>query len=451
MSDVAAPAKLAVRTVKTGDLTLDPTNARKHGPRNLSAIKESLARFGQRRPIVVTSDLVVVAGNGTLEAARELGWRSISVTVIPPDWTLEQVRAYALADNRTGELAAWNEDLLDEQLVELDAAGWDMAALGFENPAGGAGADLDEVPDVGKPRAKVGDRWILGAHRLVCGSATDPEAVGLALGEDKLNAVLTDPPYGVEYVGKAKSTGTTIANDDLGDEGLRRLVEESLSLARHRAIAGAPIYLFHAEKARVAFQTALEGAGWRHAQTLIWVKDRFVLGRVDYHYQHEPILYGWKPGAAHRWFGSRDKTTILEFDEPPFQQIGDQEWQIALGETTLIVRGENVTVEPARGTVFYENKPTASAEHPTMKPVRLIARMLANSAKRGAVVLDPFGGSGSTLMAADALGLEARLVELDPRFVDVIVWRWQEATGGIARLAGEKPFAAVASERGVEN
>jgi DNA modification methylase len=162
---------------------------------------------------------------------------------------------------------------------------------------------------------------------------------------------------------------------------------------------------------------------------LIWRKNSLVLGRSDYQWQHEPILYGWKEGAAHIWFGERNKTTILEMDDSPFTQVGDNEWQITLGETTMIVRGENLTVEPVRGTVFFEEKPARNGEHPTMKPVALIERMLENSTKRGAVVLDLFGSSGSTLIAAHKLGRRARLMELDPKFVDVIVRRWQDFTG----------------------
>jgi DNA modification methylase len=169
--------------------------------------------------------------------------------------------------------------------------------------------------------------------------------------------------------------------------------------------------------------------GFKLSSCLIWRKNALVLSRGDYHWQHEPILYGWKPGAPHRWYGGRDKTTIHEFDGPAFQQVGDREWQIVLGETTLIVRGDDLTVEPVRGTVLYEDKPAVNAEHPTMKPVALIQRMLANSARRGAIVLDPFAGSGSTLIACEALGLRGHMVELDERYVDVIVARWQNLTG----------------------
>jgi DNA modification methylase len=199
---------------------------------------------------------------------------------------------------------------------------------------------------------------------------------------------------------------------------------------------GAPIYVAHSDTGGFTFRRCFLEAGFKLSSCLIWRKNALVLSRGDYHWQHEPILYGWKPGAAHRWFGSREKTTIVEFDAPPFQQVGEEEWQIALGETTLIVRGENLTVEPVRGTVFYEDKATVNPDHPTMKPVALIQRMLANSARRGAHVLDPFAGSGSTLIACETLGLRSHMVELDPRYADVIVARWQNLTGGKATLAG---------------
>lgn len=421
MSSSTRP-RLAVRTVGVVDLTLDPSNARKHGARNLAAIKESLARFGQRRPLVVTSDLVVVAGNGTLEAARELGWKTVAVTVVPDEWSLDQVRAYALADNRTAELAAWDGDLLDEQLSELDGAGWDMAALGFENPAGGAGEDLDEIPDVpDKPRTKPGDRWMLGAHRLVCGSATDQDAVARAVGEDRINGVITDPPYGVEYVGKAKSTGTTIANDDLSDDGLRRLVEEALGLARRRAAPGSPIYLFHAERARPAFQQAFEAAGWHHAQTLIWVKDRFVLGRVDYHYQHEPILYGWKPGR-HAWFGGRRRSTLVHDGGPDFETWSREqllEYVKALAED--------------EGSVIRHDRPAKSLDHPTMKPVALLARLLTASTRRGGGRVRPVHG---LRLDADRRGVHGSHLLRD-RARARPLRRRRQAMGGPDRLESE--------------
>ena len=183
-------------------------------------------------------------------------------------------------------------------------------------------------------------------------------------------------------------------------------------------------------------------AGFKLSSCLIWRKNALVLSRGEYHWQHEPILYGWKPGEAHRWFGARDKTTMQELEGAPFQQVGEREWQIVLGETTLIVRGSDLTVEPVRGSVFFENKPAVNPDHPTMKPVALIARMLANSTRRNDRVLDPFGGSGSTLIACETLGLRGHLLELDPRYVDVIVARWQNLTGRKARLTSSAAATA---------
>lgn len=416
------PQPLAVRSVPIASLTIDPANARKHGARNLAAIKESLAAFGQRRPLVITKDRIVIAGNGTLAAAVELGWTEISVSIVPASWTLDQARAYALADNRTAELASWDGDLLDEQLQELDDAGWDMAALGFDNLDVDADG-LDAVPDVpAKPITKPGDCWILGDHRLVCGSASDAVAVARAAGNVRFGLVVTDPPYGVEY-GAGRKGGRTIENDDLSEEDLRRLVLEALSLAGKYSGGGTPIYMFHAEQARPLFQSALEAAGWQHHQTLVWVKDRFVLGRVDYHYQHEPILYGWKPGGRHAWFGGRRRTTLVHDVGPDFETWSrDQllEYCKALEEESTVVR---------------HDRPSRSAEHPTMKPVTLLARLITASSRRGGAVYDPFLGSGSTLIAAEHTGRICHGVEIDPGYCDVAVRRWEVLAGKKAKLA----------------
>jgi DNA modification methylase len=293
---------------------------------------------------------------------------------------------------------------------------------------------------------------VLGSHRLLCGDATDPRDFSRLMGGQLADAAWTDPPYNIDV----ENSAGKMRNDALSAEEFSKLLAAALRLlaAALRLLAaalrpGAPVYLAHPEKGGLIFRQLFERAGFKLSSCLIWRKSALVLSQGDYHWQHEPILYGWKPGGAHRWYGGRGRTTIAEFDAPPFEQVGEDEWQISVGETTLIVRGKGVTVEAAHGSVFLEEKPRVSAEHPTMKPVALIQRQLANSARAGARVLDPFAGSGSTLVACSALGLHAYLMELEERYVDVIIRRWQNLTGKAARLAGPggRDFEAVRRAR----
>lgn len=260
----------------------------------------------------------------------------------------------------------------------------------------------------------------------------------------------TDPPYNVNYGEKAEMLDkyqkghrntSRILNDNMDSEQFYEFLHTAFTNVYAVSKPGAALYVAYAETEGVNFRTALRNAGFYLSSCLIWRKNALVLGRSDYHWQHEPVLYGWKDTGPHCWFGGRDKTTIQEFEGAPFQQIGDNEWQIPLGETTLIVRGENVTVEAAHGTVFFEDKPRTSPEHPTMKPVALIERMVGNSTRKADIVLDPFGGSGSTLIACEKTGRAARLLELDPKYCDLIVKRWQDYTGKTANLEGGKAFA----------
>lgn len=381
------------------ELKPDPDNVRLHDTANLAAIRASLEAFGQQKPIVVGTDDVVIAGNGTLEAAKQLGWEHIWIA--RSRLTGAQARAYAIADNRTAELATWDDRGLAaalEALREEDAAA--VGATGFgdreidrllraqEATEGHADAEPGELPT--DPRTVEGDVWQLGSHRLLCGDSTKAEGFDVLMGTEEAAAVITDPPYGIDYEGGSKQRDK-IANDDAG---LEKLLWSAASNAKDRLRPGGCLYAFGPglpDRMQV-FIRVLLGLGVLR-QTMVWVKDSLVLSGCDYHYQHESIFFGWKQGAAHMRPPDRKQTTIWECP-----------------------------------------RPKVSKEHPTMKPVPLLLRMLRNSTKKHELVLDPFAGSGSTLIACENLERTCRAIELSPAYCDVIVDRWERATGRKAKL-----------------
>lgn len=417
--------KLTVRTVPLTSLKPDPNNARKHGKRNLDAICDSLSKFGQRRALVVTSDMLVIAGNGTLEAAKRLGWDKIAVTVCPQDWDYDTARAYALADNRTAELASWDEAILEASVNELQASGWDMAGLGFQEVL--AAGELDVIEDIApeppvEPTTKPGEVRELGEHRLLCGDSTAKTDMKTLMAGQSASAIFTDPPYNVAYVGGTKDR-LTIDNDDMSEADFGTFLRSAYDRMFEHTKPGAPVYVCHPDAGASTFRDAFIEAGFLLKQCLIWVKNAFVLGRQDYNWQHEPILYGWKPGAAHPWFGTFNRSTVLD-DETPLAEMKKADL-VKMLEAAF-----------STSTIIREDRPQRSAEHPTMKPVRLVARVLQNSTRDQDIVLDPFGGSGSTLIAAEQMGRRSFTMELDPRYCDVIVERWERLTGHKATLVG---------------
>ena len=420
---------MKLENVKIENLTPDPNNARTHDDTNLKAIQGSLTQFGQRKPIVISQDNVIVAGNGTVEAAKRLGWTEIEAVRVPADWDAERIKAFALADNRTAELASWDTEVLNKQLQELAEAGVEVAEFGFELPEIPV-LDIetyeDEAPEIPEdPETQLGDIWQLGQHRLVCGDSTKPEVHRAALDGNLADCVFTDPPYNVAYQGGTKDK-LTIQNDDMDDAQFDEFLFKFYQAAVENTKEGGPIYVCHADSAGEAFRHNLEKAGWLLKQCLIWVKDSLVLGRQDYNWQHEPILYGWKPGAAHSWYGPFTNTTVVEFSK--------RDWSKASKDELV----EFITSGFETSSVIREKRPRRNDIHPTMKPIALVAKMLKNSCVSGNRVLDPFGGSGSTLIACEQLGLKAALIELDPKYCDVIVKRWENLTGQKAELVNDR-------------
>jgi site-specific DNA-methyltransferase (adenine-specific) len=362
----------------------------------VDAVAASLRAYGWRQPLVVDESDVIIVGHTRFKAALKLGMTEVPVHVAR-GLTPEQARAYRIADNQTATLATWDEDKLPLELMALQQADYDLSLLGFPEdellrlltaPPTEPLCDPDGVPEPpAEPVSRPGDLWLLGRHRLLCGDATKPDDLARLLPEGRADLLLTDPPYNVGYEGKT-ADALTIANDDLDPDAYRTFLTSALATAGKHLRPGGAFYLWHADLMGLDVRLSCAEAGLRVRQCLVWVKSVLVPGRQDYQWKHEPCLYGWADGAAHTWLSDRAQTTVLEFD-----------------------------------------KPTRSAEHPTTKPVDLFAYLIANSCKPGGKVLDPFGGSGTSLVAAEQTGRTAALVELDPRYVDVIVQRFEGLTG----------------------
>ncbi|MPZ24516.1 MAG: hypothetical protein GEU28_13515 [Dehalococcoidia bacterium] len=388
-------------------LTPDPRNARTHSDRNLALIERSLREVGAARSIVVDEAGTILAGNATVEAAEQVGITRVRVVeadgtelvaVRRANLTPEQKRRLALLDNRAAELADWDAAVLASLAEDTDLSGlWApdeladlLAAAPGQPELLGDPNDVPPVPD--EPVTRPGDLWRLGPHRLLCGDATKAEDVHRLMAGERAACLWTDPPYGVAYVGKTKDA-LTLANDEAG--GLEGLLRAAFANATEALVPGAAFYVAHpAGPLALTFMQVLSELGWRLRQWLVWVKDAFVLGHADYHYRHEPILFDYLPGDGRRGRGATG-------------WYGDD----------------------AQDSVFEVPRPKASPDHPTSKPVSLVATMLANSTRAGDLVLDPFGGSGSTLIACAQLGRACRMVELDPRYCDVVVRRWETLTG----------------------
>ena len=433
-------------------------NSRTHSPEQVAQLARSIEQFGFTNPVLVDEHNTLIAGHGRVMAAQRIGLPAVpAIRLLHLSDT--QRRAYVIADNKLAEQAGWNMAMLTREVEDLMEENFDVSMLGFgddelaellgDAAPGAVPAGKTEIEDAPAlkpdPVTRTGDVWLLGQHRVVCGDSTSMANLGRLMQNVEADMCWTDPPYNVAYETKAGK----IANDDLGDTEFRAFLVSAFNAAFAVLKSGGAIYVAHADTEGLNFRSAFAAAGFKLSGCLVWRKNSLVLGRSDYQWQHEPILYGWKPGAAHQWFGGRKQTTILDLAQTTslFRLRLDGKYEIQLGESVLIVDGD-AKVEELLPSIINEDKPSRNEGHPTMKPVALVERMLRNNAKKGAVVLDLFGGSGSTLMACEKLGMKARLSELDAGYVDVIVNRWQNYTGKVAVLEGaNKTYAEVADIR----
>jgi site-specific DNA-methyltransferase (adenine-specific) len=392
---------MQIKEVAVDKLIPYAKNSRTHSDQQVAQIAASIKEFGFRNPILVDGN-GVIAGHGRLLAAQKLGLDKVP-TIDCSDMTESQKKAYIIADNKLAMNAGWDTAMLTIEMQELQKEGFDLDLLGFDykelnallEPEVVQGlTDEDAVPETPKEATtKLGDIYILGKHRLMCGDSTSITDIEKLIDEQPVDMCLTDPPYNVAYEGATKEK-LTIINDSMGNDEFRQFLRDAFVAADTVMKQGAVFYIWHADSEGYNFRGACSDAGWKVRQCLIWKKSSLVMGRQDYHWMHEPCLYGWKDGAAHLWSADRKQTTILEF-----------------------------------------NKPSRNGEHPTMKPVELFEYQMLNNTKGGDIVLDSFGGSGTTLIAAEKHGRYARIMELDPKYCDVIVKRWEDFTGQKAVLS----------------
>lgn len=381
--------------MKVQNVSIDSIKPYENNPRDndggVDTVANSIKEFGWQQPIVVDKDNVIIVGHTRYKAARKLGMKEVPV-VVANNLTPEQVKAYRLADNKTGELTDWDMSLLDDELGDI--ADIDMSDFGFNLDLDDDEVEVqeddfdEEVPE--EPKSKLGQIYQLGRHRLMCGDSTKPEDVKKLVGGVRCDLLLTDPPYNVGYVGQ---DGMTIKNDRQEDDKFYKFLFNAFSAAKDNLKQGASFYIWYSSSEMVNFTNAANNSGLSVRENLIWEKNNIVLGRQDYQWKHEPCLYGWVEGGSHSWYSDRKQTTVMHFDKPQRADL-----------------------------------------HPTMKPVALFDYQIKNSTKSGDVVLDLFGGSGTTIMACEQDGRNACVMEFDPKYVDVIIKRWEDFTGKKAEL-----------------
>ena len=392
---------MELENISVSDLVPFAKNSRTHDDAQVAQIAASIREFGFTNPVLIDEVNGIIAGHGRVMAARKL-----KLTEVPcirlSHLSESQKRAYIIADNKLALNAGWDNAMLKLELADLKALDFDLDLTGFNTDeidallaeSGTEGlTDPDDTPEPPiEPVTRLGDIWLCGEHIVMCGSSLEMTAMEQLCGKQRVDMLLTDPPYNVAYTGGTKDA-LTIKNDNMTDESFRAFLRDAFVTADAVMKPGAVFYIWHADSEGYNFRAACKDAGWQIRQCLIWQKNSLVMGRQDYHWQHEPCLYGWKDGAGHLWASDRKQTTLMKFDRPSRNEI-----------------------------------------HPTMKPVALFEYQMLNNTKGGDIVLDSFGGSGTTLIAAEKNGRIARIMELDPKYVDVIVKRWENFTGQKAVL-----------------
>lgn len=421
---------------KVDELIPYVNNARTHSKEQVNQICASINEYGFTNPILIDEKGMIIAGHGRLMASKQLEMEEVPCIELK-GLTEAQKKAYIIADNKMALNAGWDEELLKLELENLKELDFDLDLTGFDTSELDAILDSeleeqeiieDEVPDVPeKPKAKLGDIYQLGEHRLMCGDSTSKEDVTKLMNGVKADMVMTDPPYNVDYSSKNEMLNFSdkgshiqkpIENDKI--DNFEKFIYDAYCNMANNTKDGGTFYIWHSEKEDIAFKEQLTKAGVYVHQTLIWVKNNFVLGRMDYQPKHEPCLYGWKEGAGHYFVDDRSQSSVVEDEKPDIKKMKKEE---------LVKLLEEIYSDKVSTTVIKENKPQVSDLHPTMKPIKLLARLIKNSSKKEEKVLDLFGGSGSTLITCEQLDRKCYMMEYDPVYVDVIIQRWENFTG----------------------
>lgn len=433
-----------LREVEIAALKPYERNAKQHSKEQVEKIGRSIRELGFLSPCLIDQELNVIAGHGRIMAAKEIGMTAVPCVFVE-GLTEEQRRAYILADNRLTELGEWDMERVQQELADLADADFDISLTGFDpdlrfDDSMGAIQDdgwteTDQDPEE-EPRSHVGDIYQMGNHRLMCGDSTDPQMVAALMNGQLADLMVTDPPYNIglggDESGAAQSTdelakrrkhqddGAFLLNDNLGEKEFVEFLGKAMTNGKDALREGGAFYVWYATRTTEQFLQGLRMAGLEVKQILIWVKGHFTLGRQDYQWQHEPCLYGWKEGAAHYFLDNRKQGTVIEDLMPDLAHMKKDEMAQLLRE----IYAEEIATD-----VIRESKPNASELHPTMKPLKLIARQIRNSSRDGENVLDLFGGSGTTLIACEQMNRKCFMMEFDPHYADVIVERWEKMTG----------------------
>ena len=413
-------------TIKIDKLIPYNRNAKKHNTKQVKSVADSIKRFGFVQPIVIDKNNEIVIGHCRLEAAKILGLKEVPIISVE-NLTDKEVKSLRLADNKLNE-SDWNLDLVIEDLKELDEDLLDLT--GFDNDLIIEEDDKDDqVPALPEePTAKLGDFYQLGNHKIMCGDSTKTEDVEKLMDNHKADLAITDPPYNVDYEG---GTGLKIQNDSMDDDKFCEFLTEAFKRIAESIKMGGSFYIWHADIEGYNFRKACKDSGLLVRQCIIWNKNSLVMGRQDYQWKHEPCLYGWKDGASHNWYGDRDKTTVYKIPEDD--------------TTAFKWFKKNLKLQENKSTSIINcNRPSKSSEHPTMKPVELLEKPIKHASKEDDIVLDLFLGSGSTLIACEKTNRICYGMELDPRYISVILDRWQEYTGNEAiRLNDNKKWNEI--------
>lgn len=393
--------KIKIENLKPADY--NPRKDLKPEDEEYQRIKKSILNYGCIIPLVVNKDMTVIAGHQRIKILKELGYKEIECVIV--DYDKNREKGCNIVLNNENVAGEWDNKKLEQIIAELKSEdNFDIETTGFsfdevddilKNILGSKEDDFnleDELEKIQEPITKVGDVWKLGKHKLMCGDSTEEEDVQKLMNTNEADLILTDPPYNVNYHGETKNK-LKIQNDNLDDTEFYNFLLDSFRNMYDYTKVGGSIYIFHSDTEGLNFRKAFKNAGYKLAQCLVWVKNTFVIGRQDYQWRHEPILYGWKEGKTHYFIDNRNQSTVLEFD-----------------------------------------KPTKNEEHPTMKPIDLLAYLIKNSSKENNLILDLFGGSGSTLIAAEQTKRICYMMELDPKYCDVIIKRWETLTGQKAML-----------------